>query len=260
LITDPSWFYSSLAQATAGLIGLLGGVLILRLQQQSVATRESRDRVLTEFSQLRTSATSMLQNATGFIEWVKDDIRAIEDALRSGATMREVSQERDPFGSSQVGSPWRVPVSPAALEGRKRDLRIAATLAPHYAALAAVPNADGLDAPFARYRTTIASLDKEAQIRARGLLDQIEQLLRHRAIHRVRQRPWSAVGLLLVIAYLAFSSVAAPLGYLLVPRLGASAGDPFFYAFLIGLLLLFLYLALCVGQLLAGGDLKRVPQ
>jgi hypothetical protein len=103
LITEPAWFYSSLAQATAGLIGLLGGVLILRLQQQSVAIQESRDRILTELSQLRTSATSMLQTATGFIEWVKDDIRAIEDALRSGATTREVSQECDPFGSSHSG-------------------------------------------------------------------------------------------------------------------------------------------------------------
>jgi hypothetical protein len=110
LITEPAWFYSSLAQATAGLIGLLGGVLILRLQQQSVAIQESRDRILTELSQLRTSATSMLQTATGFIEWVKDDIRAIEDALRSGATTREVSQECDPFGSSHSGPPWRVPV------------------------------------------------------------------------------------------------------------------------------------------------------
>jgi hypothetical protein len=104
------------------------------------------------------------------------------------------------------------------------------------------------------------TLDKEAQVRARDLLDRIDQLLRHRAIHRVRQRPWSAVGLLLVIAYLAFASVAAPLGYLLIPRLGASSGDPFFYAFLVGLLFLFLYLALYVGQLLAEGDLKREQQ
>jgi hypothetical protein len=141
VITDPAWFYSSLAQATAGLIGLLGGVLILRLQQQSVSIQESRDRVLTEFSQLRTSATSMLQNATTFIEWVKDDIRAIEDAMRSGATTREVNQERDPFGGSRSGSSWRVPVSSAALEGRKRDLEIAETLAPHYATLAAAPHA-----------------------------------------------------------------------------------------------------------------------
>lgn len=32
-MADPSWFYSSLSQVTAAIVGFVGGFLILRLQQ-----------------------------------------------------------------------------------------------------------------------------------------------------------------------------------------------------------------------------------
>ena len=38
---DPNWFYSSLAQCAAALVGLLGAVVVTRMQQQVLDARES---------------------------------------------------------------------------------------------------------------------------------------------------------------------------------------------------------------------------
>ena len=105
MINDPAWFLSSLAQASAGLIGLLGAVLILRLQQQSVAIQESRNHVLVAFAGLRSTLVSIERGLSDFLEWVPGDIAAIRSALADGQTMRQVQQERDGFGGGSRSGP-----------------------------------------------------------------------------------------------------------------------------------------------------------
>jgi hypothetical protein len=46
-IADPGWFYSSLAQVTAAIVGFLGGFVILRLLDFTKEWRETADAIVT---------------------------------------------------------------------------------------------------------------------------------------------------------------------------------------------------------------------
>ena len=257
MINDPAWFLSSLAQASAGLIGLLGAVLILRLQQQSVAIQESRNHVLVAFAGLRSTLVSIERGLSDFLEWVPGDIAAIRSALADGQTMRQVQQERDVFGGSRGGTAWSVPVSDEVLASRESDGREAEFIRPILQTLISLKSPEGLDVAARPLREALhgVSPDRRRYLEnnAVALLD---TAIRLREIHRAIVPPWGALGLLGVIGYLAFASVAWPLSNLLVPRLGSSNADPVFYAFVLGLALLFLYLGAYVRQLVRQGDLR----
>jgi hypothetical protein len=65
---DPSWFYSSLSQVTAAVVGFVGGFLVLLLQQQISAWRELL--VQLETGQTRWWLTSDTFHQKGQEEWI----------------------------------------------------------------------------------------------------------------------------------------------------------------------------------------------
>jgi len=70
MVTDPSWFYSSLAQSGAAVVGVMGAIFIARLVQHLPEVAESRSRLLEEFRGSRIGLRVLSENATKYAGWI----------------------------------------------------------------------------------------------------------------------------------------------------------------------------------------------
>lgn len=124
---DPNWFYSSLAQSGAALVGLMGAILATRLQEQVVvarAQREKLDGILAAFG-------------PEFKRLYKALLLYLEHVDRQHAILRESIPLGTPSIQCQV---WYAPFeqsAPAVVENTERMLQI--DVARKRAALAAQP-------------------------------------------------------------------------------------------------------------------------
>jgi hypothetical protein len=69
---DPNWFYSTLAQSSAAIVGLAGGFMVARVLAQRTEIALDRNRLRDQMLMLQASAGAILQNA----ERVSSRIRA----------------------------------------------------------------------------------------------------------------------------------------------------------------------------------------
>lgn len=81
---DPNWFYSSLSQAAAALIGLLGGIMATRLDAQQREARKARD----DFESAVVTARRTVEEFWKALRGQADDLGALLTCLEA---MREVS-------------------------------------------------------------------------------------------------------------------------------------------------------------------------
>lgn len=68
---DPNWFYSSIAQCAAAVVGLLGAVLSGRLQEQRARVRESHEEVSVAIRNLRAAVRSTIDRLEAHIAWTE---------------------------------------------------------------------------------------------------------------------------------------------------------------------------------------------
>lgn len=87
---DPNWFYSTLAQSTAAIVGLGGGLLVQRLLQQRNEIAEPRAQLRSDLLQSYTDLHSLRQQALNVRDTMKD---AIDEANR---------YDRDQFNAFEI--------------------------------------------------------------------------------------------------------------------------------------------------------------
>jgi len=111
---DPNWFYSSLAQCSTALIGLLGAILATRTQQQIIeadAIRREMRKLITDYYQ---SFQSKRENLVRYITFASNHINKIKTAISSGIPDIPIINEVD-FWGSQSGSIRKTVVNQAIL-------------------------------------------------------------------------------------------------------------------------------------------------
>ncbi len=119
--TDPAWFYSSLAQASAAIVGLIGALLGSKIHDRLSVLREKRRSfdelvdVLASQIEARTRALKEYE-AVGLREMAAD-----EEALKAGKVTRVLDSELDLSGNARSGGSRSVEIS-KHLEGLKRNL------------------------------------------------------------------------------------------------------------------------------------------
>ena len=93
-MSDAQWFYSSLAQVSAALIGLLGGFLLVRLSSYIAEWRDARGRLLRLEREWRTAtaATLRAQAAGGAAREAREREDDAWYALRVAADEREAAR------------------------------------------------------------------------------------------------------------------------------------------------------------------------
>jgi hypothetical protein len=119
---DPNWFYSSLAQSAAAVVGLIGAVLAARLQEQQKASRLSRDMVLGHLNGIREMTRSLKSGLERFRQSSEKHLGTLEGAVRRGEQTVEITEEVYFWGGSRGGSGWRIPTSHEEVQ-RYRDLQ-----------------------------------------------------------------------------------------------------------------------------------------
>lgn len=95
MTSDPQWFYSSLAQVSAGLVGLLGGFLLVRLSSYIAEWRDRRTTLLRLEREWRAAtAATLRRQATG--DAARREAREREEdawySLRVAADERETAR------------------------------------------------------------------------------------------------------------------------------------------------------------------------
>ena len=117
---DPNWFYSSLAQCAAAVVGLLGAVLATRLQEQYSAVRTSYEEVAKQLRQLQQEFRNRIAEITSFSAFADKRIEEIETAIKQGTTKITVNQEVYFLGGSSSGSDRALDVNKEILDNYKR--------------------------------------------------------------------------------------------------------------------------------------------
>jgi len=71
---DPNWFYSTLAQCTAAVVGLLGAVIATRLQEQYANSRMSSEKVVGHLRRFRQTVLFRSEEISKYSEFVNKRI------------------------------------------------------------------------------------------------------------------------------------------------------------------------------------------
>ena len=135
---DPNWFYSTLAQSSSGIIGLLGALLAMRLQEQYSDARKSRHEVLEKlisFKKRVRAASYGDSGPNGFFLFLNQRIMELEAALSRGQDEITVTEELFFFGPNQSGPERTMKVNNELLEKYKQMLPFAEKATIEYEAL-----------------------------------------------------------------------------------------------------------------------------
>ncbi len=81
---DPNWFYSSLAQAAAGLVGLFGGILATRIQSELERASARQDHVATTLRALDKQVQLVLEPYRAYIDHSPNQLALLQGRLNSG--------------------------------------------------------------------------------------------------------------------------------------------------------------------------------
>src|SRR3954452_16683216 len=97
---DPNWFYSSLAQSTAAIVGVLAAVLVPRLLQQLSDVRNAKIELIRDFLALRSNVQDTLQATSGYLGYLVESLPklrvAYEGADASHFNIRRIDSFFDP--------------------------------------------------------------------------------------------------------------------------------------------------------------------
>lgn len=88
---DPNWFYSTLAQSTAAIVGLVGAFLLQRLLVQTNDVAVKREAIRAEFMELHRKLAYELRDlgrVVGSLEGLQTDLRRAIEAGEDRAEYR----------------------------------------------------------------------------------------------------------------------------------------------------------------------------
>lgn len=251
-VTDPSWFYSSMSQASAGIIGLMGGLLLSRLLQQLSVVRESRSQLVQDFVAIRTSAWSAQTFVQQHASYLVAQLPAMKKAFAEGQRSWQVGQWSSFRGS---GSGTQVLVLADEIPKYERELVVSNEFLAAIDSVRQLTTLDDLDKQAAGLRQRSKEWPEKAKEWIDDLVPQLERLAHRCRTHSESVLPRNAVAMLGILGWLALSSVVLPL-YFLVTEKGWGSQGFLLGAFSIGIVGLLLYLGLTVNDLRVAGQLQ----
>jgi len=120
---DPNWFYSSITQSAAAIVGLLGAIFATRLQDQITTAREQRLATTQSLKDLHDRLISVRKPLAEYLEHTEAQLQFLRQHLSSGGQV-----ERAPWYSPlEMASRSMVEVSDRMLrveEDRTKDAKL----------------------------------------------------------------------------------------------------------------------------------------
>lgn len=80
---DPNWFFSTLSQSAAAIVGIVGGFFVARLLQQIPAVNDSRESVIAHFVAARSGTAEVAGSIRAYCEWGDAIREQVETGLRA---------------------------------------------------------------------------------------------------------------------------------------------------------------------------------
>ncbi len=211
---DPNWFYSSLAQSAAGLVGLLGAVLAARLQEQYGRILETATVEMKLLEALRIHLDGKLAEAKQYIAFADKRIQDLAAAMAERLPTLTVSEELDLWRSSTSGGARACGATSEELQRYKKQRAFAQNVATHWSKGAILTTL----ADARTMRLGAEELLKQAADGVRAPLDYcIVLVVRAEEADRKHQNAASVrlpVAVVAVIAWLGLFGLVAPLYYL----------------------------------------------
>jgi len=207
---DPNWFYSTLAQCAAGIVSLIGALLIARLQQQLAIIRELEERFKLAERDLPSQILAVHKQASAYSSYVTSVLPSVEAALGTYITVADRTIATT--SEAQV----KLQVTQMVVESFKTRRHTANTIAANMNELSRVTCADDLRP----HRERLFALHAEIQNYARdadfleALLGTLDDLLETGAQLRGRGSVKFTAALTAVLVLLCGIGIVAPLSWL----------------------------------------------
>jgi hypothetical protein len=141
---DPNWYYSSLAQSSASIVGLFGAILATRLQASLERAAEQQVRVNQALRQLEGLARPMLGRFSVYAENSPSQIERIRSALEHGSSSLTEPLWFHPYDSAPSTNA-QVGVDPHTLEVEAARTELALAALPHLQTLLAAAERGALE-------------------------------------------------------------------------------------------------------------------
>jgi hypothetical protein len=256
--TDPNWFFSTLSQSAAAVVGIVGGFFISRLLQHVPAVRESRDGIFDDFVKVRTTAVAMSDALVSYSFWANQLRAKVEDALSRGDSELMLNHWQVPGGgggSSSAPQPYPIYADwPRELDDVDT---VKAAIVPYWSCIAQMTDLSELPRLADEYeKLDVLPMNESLWHQYDAHSRELSRTAREIIGHQGRAVPGQAPQLLLLLGSIAGVGILLPLAFLSAgDGSRASAKYLLLFAFAIGLVLLGVVLRRLIGELHEAADL-----
>ena len=209
-ITDPAWFYSSIAQSSAAIVGLIGAFLAARVIDQLTLMRQHRTRLAHSFEQLCMNVDSLKNRWRTISKYVTEEIELDERAIAEAKSGRSGSRTFELGGSIGSGGDFDPEV-------HRREMQefamVLGKLEPFYSRADAYTEASlaSLSAQLHEACRTMADQHSRAVV---GSSPPIETIIGELADYKRLLLPRSFLFVLAILGWISFAGIIWPLSVL----------------------------------------------
>jgi hypothetical protein len=212
---DPNWFYSTLAQSAAALVGLLGAITAGRIQEQYQTSRASLARMIEVLRGYRGFIQSLRQGVERFRAFNRKHIADARSYLDDGLKGLPVDSIVDFWGGGWSGARREIEISEGYIERQKTFLahadQLIAAVDPHLSAATPEEILAAFRVIAALKKTLPEELHEEIDKSLPAAQIGIERALGEHAATTSIRTPGMIVG---TMAWLCLFCLIVPLGYL----------------------------------------------
>jgi hypothetical protein len=100
---DTNWFYSTISQCAAAIVGLVGGFIGSRIVEQTGRALELRAEAIKDLCQIKNGTNDFVMTVRGYATYLQDEIEKNKVRLQQGHQNRKVSSGRTLGGAWSGG-------------------------------------------------------------------------------------------------------------------------------------------------------------
>ena len=254
---DPNWFYSTLAQSAAAIVGIVGSVLVVRLQSQLEIARRNKEQLLRAFLECRGRWISYTAQMTSIIQYVQKTTPLVTQALGKGVNQLTVTEEVT-FGGSRGGSPWQMQIGPDTIGKFQKTQATAEEIAKVLSDLSRVKDLERLEMQSRAAQALGLTAPPDSRNIVDPVLNDLKRLIEPISRHQADTTTRTSIILTGVLAWLCVFGLLFPLTFL-----SAHAETHKYWltiAFAVAVLALPAVLALQVHEVRAAAKLVLAPE
>lgn len=255
VMMDPNWFFSSLSQSAAAIIGLLGAVLGSRLLHQLTVVQENKKSILGEFLEAREKIKDAKSQLSNYLDFLSKDISANVIALESSNGKRVIGEKRGFFYREGYMPAREETITPQTIASQKEGGKICEQLIDIFDSILNMRDLKCLDDKLLKNLKGFGnSMDTNNEKGFSNLTEGLEPIYEKCKLHMENLLPNSHMIMFGVLIWFSIFGLLMPLGFLFAGSMSLWK-NILLSAFAIGILGLIIYLGITINQVREAGRL-----